>query len=950
MSLRVRSPQTRRWPLAALVVTLIASGLPGCRSSRPDPDEALPPAITAQPGAATGFNVVLFTLDTLRADHLGCYGYEAAETPHLDTIAAGGVRFSDAVTAFPVTLPAHCTIMTGKYPPAHGVRDNGTYRLISQHQTLAERLQAAGYATAAVIGAFVLDRRYGLDQGFDVYDDKITMQYRIRGEPEPANPQRPANVVVDAAIRWLEAHRSQRAGRPFFLWIHLFDPHTPYTPPEPFQTRYAANPYDGEVAFTDQQVGRFLAALRQRELLDRTLVVAVGDHGEGLGDHGELEHGLLIYGATMRVPLIFHAPAIIPPGRVVDDRVVGTVDIAPTILDLLGLDPIECDGSSLVRSTSTADRVLYLETLYPKLRRGWSPLHGLRRHNDKYILAPTPEYYDLRTDPGEIRNLADDRPSAANALAARLREVMSAFPVEDPTSDARVTPDAEALEKLAALGYVGSEAPLGSGPLPDPKQMVLRWQPKLHALRQLVQQARFDEAIPLLEDAIDATPADPELWLLLSEVQARMSRFAEAAASRLKAIELQGGHSADDWVQLARLQQATGDLEAAEVSLSKAEKLEPDHGEIALLRAQRALDSGRYEDALRHCDQARRRDPTRCTARSWSLQGRVYEQMGQLTKAKAAFEQAHQADRVSAAARLNLAEIAFREGHFARVVELSEPIGHGDARWAEARTLAARAAARLGEGDQAIGMMRELVQAEPADVAARNNLGCILQELGRLDEAAACFERAIKLEPGYATAHLNLALVLKARSETDAAISHLRKALDLQPDLEEAACELAGTLGERGQVNEALQIIERLLAAKPRWGPAYLRAATVLTGSGQPARAIDFLRRGYRRLPDDPGIANHLAWLRATSPDETLRDGARAVELAERANELTGGQYSGVLDTLAAAYAAASRFDEAVATAERALELARRASDPELAAEIELRLSLYRRQQAYYQP
>ena len=556
----------------------------------------LPPALAVSPGAAQGFNVVLFTLDTLRADYLRCYGRQSVETPNLDAMAAGGVRCADAVTAVPLTLPAHCTILTGNYPPRHGVRTNGAYRLPPEQVTLAERLKEAGYATAAFISAFVLDGRFGTSQGFDVYRDEIDPHYRSAGQARDI-PQQPGNVVTDAALAWLDTHQRTANNRPFFMWVHLFDPHAPYEPPEPFATRYATDLYGGEVAFTDQQVGRLIERLRELKLLDRTVIVAVGDHGEGLGEHGEETHSILIYEATMWVPLIFYCPGVLPAGVVLDDRVVATADIMPTVLDLLGLPPGSCDGLSLLRAGTPAQRVAYLESLAPR-ERGWSPLRGLRRHRDKYIEAPKPEYYDLAADPREQQNLfAETGP--AGELRDQLAALLANFPTEQ--KNAQFTPDAEALSKLAALGYVGGRAVVTDGPAIDPKDVIVAWEREWGRAWRAMNAGRYRDAISALEVVLSIAPGDGDGWATLSKAQYWEGLLDKALESRLRAVELEP-NKVHNWVDLAQLQRQKGDLRGMLASLAEAERVDPNYGDIYLLRATVASEQKRYDEALALCE------------------------------------------------------------------------------------------------------------------------------------------------------------------------------------------------------------------------------------------------------------------------------------------------------------------------------------------------------------
>jgi arylsulfatase A-like enzyme len=406
------------------------------------------------------------TLDTLRADRLGCYGFRDVATPHLDAIAAEGVLFEQAAATAPMTLPSHASIFTGLIPPHHGVRDNGGFFLEEETVTLAELLQEAGWATGAFIGAWVLDGRWGLDQGFDHYSDRFDLsKYKV---VNLGTVQKTGDEVMDLALEWLDTIRSEK----FFAWVHLYDPHTPYEPPEPFADRYPGQPYLGEIAYTDEVVGRLVEWLRDSGLWDRTILVLVGDHGESLREHGEATHTFFIYDATQHVPLIIHTPW---GDRGRSGAQVSTVDLLPTILDLLGLPPLEgADGRSLARLVlhpeAESPGLAYAETYFPRFHYRWQHLRSVRDGTWKFIEAPTPELYDLREDPGETMNLYEDRQDVAEALRNRLLR-MAGDGTQAVPDNASLDP--ETLQRLAALGYVGGGAPVDpAAVLPDPKDKI----------------------------------------------------------------------------------------------------------------------------------------------------------------------------------------------------------------------------------------------------------------------------------------------------------------------------------------------------------------------------------------------------------------------------------------------------------------------------------------------
>ncbi|MEE8143488.1 MAG: sulfatase-like hydrolase/transferase [Planctomycetota bacterium] len=412
-------------------------------------------------------NVLLITLDTTRADFLGCYGDKAARTPTLDSLADSGLLFEHAYSPVPITLPAHCSILTGVTPLRHGVYVNGSFHLSRTHRTLAEILKQAGYQTAAVVGAFPLLARFGLNRGFDVYDDKFP--YGRQAAVALRSNERSASLVVDVATKWLKGIKGDR---PWFLWVHFFDPHDPYQPPQKFCTGKGERElYRGEIAYVDQQLGRLLNYLSSGENPEKTLVVVAGDHGEALGDHGEPTHSYYVYEQTVRVPLILSFPGQ-PPQRV--STPVSLVDVLPTITDLLGLAAPTAEGVSLLRvakEPAAANRPIYMETRFPSYEYGFAPLYSVRAGGWKYIHAPIPELYNLAEDPQEKQNLARTEVARVESLRELLERMLAGVEVGEESFSVR---DPELRERLASLGYARLGAPLSQSgaPRPDPKAML----------------------------------------------------------------------------------------------------------------------------------------------------------------------------------------------------------------------------------------------------------------------------------------------------------------------------------------------------------------------------------------------------------------------------------------------------------------------------------------------
>jgi arylsulfatase A-like enzyme len=587
---------------AALFVIVMAVGPSDPAFARPGP------ILNVHPGAVAGQNVLVVTLDTTRADHLGCYGDAKAATPVIDTLAAGGVRFAEAVTVAPETLPAHATLFTGLLPPRHGVRVNGESRLDSRHTTLAEVARARGYETAAFVSAFVLDARFGLDQGFDLYDDKVET---TEGPVFAAgNNERNAARATDAAVAWLRA-RDRR--RPFLAWVHYFDAHAPYTPPEPFASRFAGSPYDGEIAFVDSQLGRLLDALGETGQRDNTLIVVAGDHGEGLGEHGERTHAVFLYRSATRVPLILWSPRLFPRPAVVDGTVVSLADVAPTLVDLLGVeDPPARDGLSLIATKADPRRTVYMESMVPYADFGWAPLFGLRGLRESFILAPRPECYDLRSDPGEKRDLLAGKTARRDACAASaqtLDRMLARLPAYEPAAAGARPLDPETTERLQALGYLGGTGAGGPhGPLADPKDMIEVSSLVVDA-GALLSAGRATEALEVARRASARSPHDRTVLQTLAKIDLRLGRLkdAEDALRAFRAIQ----PKADASILLAQILILDGRLDEAGRLLDEAEGLDPLHGGVHIARGDLLAREGRKDEARASYERAAKVDPYR---------------------------------------------------------------------------------------------------------------------------------------------------------------------------------------------------------------------------------------------------------------------------------------------------------------------------------------------------
>ena len=570
-----------------MMLTAAVTALGQTAASKPASTKTQP--ATAQRANLTRPSVILITIDTLRADHVGCYGAgaETVKTPTLDALAHDGVVFERAISQVPLTWPSHAVILTGTYPFQNGVQDFTGQPLAQQFRTVPQAFQKAGYATGAVVSAFVLDRSWGLARGFDFYDDAFSAQ---TFETKDVNlVDRRAGESVAHAIAWLE--RTPR--RPFFLWLHLYDPHSPYESPEPYRSEYREHPYDGAIAYADHELGNLIAWLKQSHLYDSSLIVALSDHGESLGEHGEGEHGFFLYNATVHVPLIVKPP--MPPagsalaaGRRTEP--VETTAVAPTLLQLAGLN----DSTDLIHAQFQSHALLgtnpganqagsqaakdpaYSETFYPFSSFGWSPLHGLESDRFHFIEAPQPELYDLETDPGETRNIAAEEPATVAVFREKLQALLAHNPFTRQQAGAgNLSPEAQ--QKLRALGYFGFRAAVSPESLKqglaDPKDKLWEFNSILKATDDF--QLKEDD----LADALlhQVQQKDPQIYVipfLLGESALRRQNWEQAAGQLQRCLSLNPGFD-NAMIGLARALAQLGRVDEAKNWLLNALQINP---------------------------------------------------------------------------------------------------------------------------------------------------------------------------------------------------------------------------------------------------------------------------------------------------------------------------------------------------------------------------------------
>jgi len=705
-------------------------------------------------GNTSSYNVLLVTLDTTRADHLGCYGYKAIRTPILDGLADNGVLFENAYTAAVMTYPSHASILTGLLPPAHGIRNNGSFKLRSSAETLAEVLRASGYRTGAVVGAFVLDSMFGLDQGFESYDDYLPDS----GSHDIVFAQRDAKAVTDAALQYLSQVKEGR----WFLWVHYFDAHSPYRPPSPYKEEYGKRGYDGEIAYVDAELGRLLAGIREIGARDRTIVVAVADHGEGLRDHGEQSHGVFVYDETARVPLIIQVPGFVKgPKRV--SAVVRTTDIMPTILDLLRIPPRPAAAGTTLwplmdGQVDDLRLAAFTEATSPYLMYGWSPMAALREGKWKYIQAPHPEMYDMPGDPHERSNLLASSGKEAAALRSELEhEVREA--ADEAKGAESLAPSPEEQAQLRSLGYTGGEGksrdalskdPMllldgGSRGLADPKDRIDMLD-RINKVYLAYGAGDFQSAVTLAQQILSEDPTNESVRQYMADSYRSLGMFDQALSEYRTLVGSDPGN-VDVLLNIGYIHMTTGNVEQAKASFERALAVHPGHTYALASLGNLAYVQGDYDRAVGYYRKVLLQRPNH--RQSILAMAKIFERRGALHEAEVFYKHAIEVSPRDLDALLSLGWLQFSSQRYEDALKTLDAAAALDTSMPEISLARGDVYLALGRLPEAEAQYRDGISKAPQAAQGYHGLGLIALSHGDRAAARSWFEQALKANPSF---------------------------------------------------------------------------------------------------------------------------------------------------------------------------------------------------------
>ncbi len=696
---------------------------------------------------SSGLNIILISVDTLRADRLRCYGFNMIETPNIDRLAEEGIYFENCYSSTPLTLPSHCSILTGTSPLYHRIRDNGGFVLDEKQIVVSEILKKKGFKTSAFVSAYVLDSKWGLSQGFDYYFDRFDLsKYKTIGL---GDVQRRADETIDEVIKWIEANGDEK----FFAFVHLYDPHSPYEPPPPYDKIYQGRPYLGEIAFTDFQIGRFLKFLEEKGLLEKSIIIFLSDHGESLGEHGEGTHGFFVYESVIHVPLIVRTPFQNLRGIRVKSNV-QLVDITPTILNLASISDYGfAQGNSLVDYFFSPFKEnlekIYFETFYPRYHFGWSELKGIKWGKWKYISAPKPELYDISSDPREVHNLYNDRKDIAKKLEDFLSEIIEKYSLKEEIKYQNL--DQETMEKLAALGYIGSfveEKGTEIRELADPKDKIELFN-LLVSCKEDTLSGNYKTAIEKIEKIIKEDPNIPDAHFSLGNVYWKMGDYEKAISAFKKALEINPKF---------------------------------DFAMINLANIYRILK--RFDDALEMIEEFLSLNPK--DAQGYFIRGDIYLEKKEFDKALDDFKKSLSFSTKIADAYNGIGVIHYvrdeldeAEENIKKAIELNPKVRNAHFNLAQVYE-------KRGDIDSAIKEYEIETENYPLNFKAHFNLGKLYTAKGVLGKGIERFRKTVEIVPDFSLGHLYLAKALMDSGNLKSAIEHAKKGLSLNPPKEYA--------------------------------------------------------------------------------------------------------------------------------------------------------------------
>ena len=851
-------------------IALIIGGALGLwLSSRPNRPTNIPASVGTFPGAS----VVMVTLDTTRADRFGCYGSTAGLTPFLDNLAKRGILFENAQSVAPITLPSHASMMTGLYPSNHGVRNNGMFVLGDEVETLAEVFSENGYATGAFISAQVLVSRYGLDQGFDVYDDDLSQS---RKSGQSMVPSRRGNVTLEAAKRWLATVPKDKPG---FLWLHLYDPHAPYDPPGKFRARFPSDPYAGEIAFADALVADLATALDQSGRLDDTVLTVLADHGEGLGEHGENTHGFLLHQATIHVPWILTTPATDQPIRVVNP--VSITDLSPLLTTLVGLRAPNQDRSDGRlpfggQDATSAARALYFEAMLPVFQYGWSELRGVRSGKWELHAGTRAELFDMVADPRQLTDLAEVEPLELE----NSRKLLDEFVEADQGLNAEAAlelPPAER-EALAALGYMANISPARRNP-PDPRDLVTG---HVHIERAQYHLAvgEYEEALASIDVMLDKDPENLAALSLKGNVYTAKGDFDLAEQNYRKCLEIDPANS-DVVVGLCRLERlqgrhervielaqvgrgtrspfrmfdaiearalaALGREDEADALLAPALATNPDDPDLLSAYADRLRKQGKDAEAEAALTRAVAKSPFHQRARRQL--GQLLQEGGRAQDAVEVYEEMLRIKPDDAETHFAIGSVLLDSDPKAALPSLEEASRLAPSR---ARFLISLGVAYLKNGrlSEAEATLRRAIVLSPDDPNIRNNLGITLIQSRRFGEAIDELNALLERHPEFVAARNNLAIALAESGDLARAEREVRQAIENMPDYLDALLTLAAILDRGERLDEEYAVLQRAFTLSPERIDVRNRLARAAATVGQCDHTIELVGEGVES-PDE---------------------------------------------------------------------------------------------------